>query len=72
LGLIGYTPKYSKTWGLSSQIIFSVDPIEAAQIVRIGADYKEKIQFGIGLDMTQNFGSRILDYNTGPFVRYNF
>jgi hypothetical protein len=72
LGLIGYTPKYSKTWGLSSQIIFSVDPIEAAQIVRIGADYKEKIQFGIGIDMTQNFGSRNLDFNTGPFVRYNF
>jgi len=40
--------------------------------VRIGADYKEKIQFGIGIDMTQNFDSRNLDFNTGPFVRYNF
>jgi hypothetical protein len=72
LGLIGYTPKFNKSWRLSSQIIFSVDPIEAAQIVRIGADYKEKIQFGIGIDMTQNFDSRNLDFNTGPFVRYNF
>jgi hypothetical protein len=40
--------------------------------VRIGADYKEKIQFGIGIDMTQNFDSRNLDFNTGPFVRYDF
>jgi hypothetical protein len=65
-------PTMSKNWGLSSQIIFSIDPVEAAQIVRIGADYKEKIQFGIGIDMTQNFDSRNLDFNTGPFVRYNF
>jgi hypothetical protein len=72
LGLIGYTPKFSKTWGLSSQIIFSIDPIEAAQIVRIGVDYKEKIQFGIGVDMAQNFESKNLQYNLGPFIRYNF
>ncbi|MFN6077048.1 MAG: hypothetical protein ACK46Y_15920 [Fluviicola sp.] len=72
LGIIGYIPKFNKNWGLSSQIIFSVDPIEATQIVRIGADYKGKIQFGIGLDMTQNFDTRDLNFNIGPFVRYNF
>jgi hypothetical protein len=72
LGLIGYTPKFTKTWGLSSQVIFSVDPIEAAQIVRIGADYKEIIQFGIGVDMQQNFESKNLNFNLGPFVRFNF
>ena len=72
LGLIGYIPKFTKTWGLSSQVIFSVDPIEAAQIVRIGADYKEIIQFGIGVDMQQNFESKNLNFNLGPFVRFNF
>lgn len=72
LGLIGYTPKFTKTWGLSSQVIFSVDPIEAAQIVRIGADYKDIIQFGIGVDMQQNFESKNLNFNLGPFVRFNF
>jgi len=72
LGLIGYTPKFSKTWGLSSQIIFSADPFEVAQIVRIGADYKEKIQFGIGTDITQNFESKNLNFNLGPFVRFIF
>ena len=72
LGLIGYTPKFTKTWGLSSQILFSVDPVEAAQIVRIGADFKEKIQFGIGVDMQQNFESKNLNFNLGPFVRFNF
>jgi len=72
LGLIGYTPKFTKTWGLSSQIIFSVDPVEAAQIVRIGADFKEKIQFGIGIDLQQNFESKNLNFNLGPFARFNF
>ena len=72
LGLIGYIPKLSENWGLSSQIIFSIDPIEAAQIVRIGADYKEKIQFGIGIDMLQNFETKNLNYNLGPFIRFNF
>lgn len=72
LGLIGYTPKFSKRWGLSSQIIFSVDPIEAAQIVRIGGDYKDKIQFGIGIDNLQNFQTKISKFNLGPFIRYIF
>lgn len=72
LGLLGYTPKFSKRWGLSSQIIFSADPIEASQIVRIGADYKDKIQFGIGIDMLQNFETEALNFNLGPFIRFNF
>lgn len=72
LGLIGYTPKFSKRWGLSSQIIFSVDPIEASQIVRVGANYKDEVQFGIGIDMIQNFQTKILNFNLGPFIRFNF
>jgi hypothetical protein len=72
LGLIGYTPKFSNNWGLSSQVIFSIDPIEASQIVRIGADYKAKIQFGIGIDMLQNFQIKNLNFNLGPFIRFNF
>jgi len=71
LGLIGYTPKFSKSWGLSSQIIFSVDPIEASQIVRVGANYKDAFQFGIGMDMIQNLQTRILNFNLGPFIRFN-
>lgn len=72
LGLIGYTPKFSKSWGLSSQIIFSADPVEASQIVRMGADYKDKIQFGIGIDMLQTFEKKNLNVNLGPFIRFNF
>ena len=72
LGLIIGTPKFSKNWGLTSQILISADPFEAAQIVRIGADYQEKIQFGIGVDMTQNFESKNLNFNFGPFVRFTF
>ncbi len=72
LGIIGYAPKFNKSWGLSSQIIFSVDPIEASQIVRLGASYKDKFQFGIGIDMMQNFQSKNFSLNTGPFIRLNF
>jgi hypothetical protein len=72
LGIIGYTPKFSKSWGLASQIIFSADPIEASQIVRIGANYKEKVQFGIGIDMLQNFEAKNVNVNFGPFIRFNF
>jgi hypothetical protein len=72
LGLVGYAPKFGKSWGLSSQIIFSVDPIEASQIVRMGANYKDKIQFGIGIDMLQNFQTKNSNYNFGPFIRFNF
>jgi hypothetical protein len=72
LGIIGYSPKFSKNWGLSSQIIFSADPVEASQIIRIGANYKDKVQFGIGIDMLQNFVTKNLNYNLGPFIRFNF
>ena len=72
LGIIGYSPKFSKNWGLSSQIIFSADPVEASQIIRIGANYKNKVQFGIGIDMPQNFETKNLNYNLGPFIRFNF
>jgi hypothetical protein len=72
LGLIGYTPEFSKSWGLSSQIIFSADPIEASQIVRMGANYKDKVQFGIGIDILKNFETKNLNFNLGPFIRFNF
>jgi hypothetical protein len=72
LGIIGYTPEFNKSWGFSSQVIFSADPIEASQIVRIGANYKDKIQFGIGVDMLQNFQAKNVNFNLGPFIRITF
>jgi hypothetical protein len=72
LGIIGYAPKFNKSWGLSSQIIFSVDPFEASQIVRLGASYKDKFQFGIGIDMLNNFESKNFNFSTGPFIRVVF
>ena len=72
LGIIGYIPKITKYWGLSSQIIFSLDPNEASQIVRMGANYKDKFQFGIGIDMLQNIQAKNFNFNAGPFIRFNF
>jgi hypothetical protein len=53
--------------GPPSQIIFSVDPIEASQIVRMGGNYKDMVQFGIGIDMLQNFQTPNLNLNLGPY-----
>ena len=72
LGLIAYIPKFNKSWGLSTQIIFSVDPVEASQIVRIGANYTDKVQFGVGTDVLQNFQTKNINFNLGPFIRFNF
>ena len=72
LGLVAYLPKFSKSWGLSSQVIFSVDPIESSQIVRLGVSYNDKVQFGIGLDMLQNFQTKKSNFNLGPFIRITF
>jgi len=72
LGLIAYIPKFNKSWGLSTQIIFSVDPNEASQIVRIGANYTDKVQFGVGTDVLQNFQTKNINFNLGPFIRFNF
>lgn len=72
LGIIGYSPKFIKSWGLSSQIIFSADPVEASQIIRMGPNYKDMVQFGIGIDMLQNFETKNSNYNFGPFIRFNF
>jgi hypothetical protein len=71
LGIIGYVPKLSKNWGISSQIIFSVDPSEISQIVRIGMDYKNKLQFGLGLDVINRVNTTNLNTNTGLFLRFN-
>jgi hypothetical protein len=72
LGIVGYLPKLRKSWGISSQVIFSADPVESSQIIRIGANYKDKVQFGIGIDMIQKFEIKNLNYNLGPFIRFNF
>lgn len=71
LGIIGYVPKLSKNWGISSQIIFSVDPSEISQIARIGLDYKNKLQFGLGIDVIQRLNTSKLNTNAGLFLRFN-
>lgn len=70
-GLIGYNPKFSKKWGLSTQLIFSIDEIQASQLLRVGLSFKEKLQFGIGFDLYQFQEAQNL-FNLGPFIRVNF
>jgi len=70
-GLIGYNPTFDKKWGLSSQLIFTVDELQSSQLVRVGLNFKNKLQFGIGADIYQ-FQQAALNFsNVGIFVRVN-
>lgn len=72
LGLLNYSPKIGGNWGLSTQLLFSIDPVETAQLLRIGANFKEQLQFGLGIDLQKGWNSNSLYKNYGPFVRYTF
>jgi len=69
--LIGYNPMFNKKWGFSSQLIFSLDEIQSSQLLRVGLNFKDNIQFGIGADMHQFQQSEANFYNLGFFVRIN-
>lgn len=71
LGLLAYNPKIGNDWGVASQLIFSFDFLESSQIIRVGASYKNKFQFGMGIDMLQQFEAKQYFRNVGPFFRIN-
>ncbi|MCE2731781.1 MAG: hypothetical protein LW821_00300 [Flammeovirgaceae bacterium] len=72
LGLLGYAPTFNSRWGLSTQVIFSVDASESVQLIRVGVDYQSTLQFGIGADLQQSFEDGRANYNVGPFIRFTF
>lgn len=75
-GLFFYTPKLTEKFSLFSQVIFGTtvnakfnEHLFSYQQIRIGLGYKDKFQFGLGLD--QNFlGSDFISANNiGIFIR---
>ena len=88
-GIIGYTPRINKTFGIFSQLIFSTNlqmdktqvmpdreilglftgHNQSTQLIRVGLDYKEKFQFGIGADFNQFFKNQGNFSNIGVFIR---
>jgi hypothetical protein len=90
-GIVGYTPKLNKTFGLFTQLIFSTNlqldktqvmpdreilglftgHNQSNQLLRIGLDYKEKVQFGFGADFNQFYKNQGNFSNMGVFIRMN-
>ncbi len=88
-GIVGYTPKLSKNFGIFSQLIFSTNlqldktqvmpnreifglftgHNQSVQLLRIGLNYKEKLQFGFGADFNQFYKNQGNFSNIGFFVR---
>ena len=77
-GIMIYMPKISEKWSSFTQLIFSTNMTSkefahsySIQQLRIGLDYKQAIQFGMGVDL--NFLGENEDYyysrNIGFFVR---
>lgn len=90
-GIVGYTPKLSKNFGILAQLIFSTNlqldktsvmqnreilglftgHNQSTQLVRIGLDYKEQFQFGLGADFNQFYQNQGNFSNVGVFIRVN-
>jgi hypothetical protein len=67
-----YTQDLSLSWSLYSLIIFNADYFDSELVskeyVRLGLEYKNAIQFGVGSDIDNNEGT----FNFGGFVGYQF
>lgn len=66
LGLMVYKPQFNKKWGLFSQLIFE----PSSQLLRVGINYKQKIQFGVGADFFRLEEPTSNVQNIGLFLRY--
>lgn len=76
-GLLFYQPKINETWKVFTQLTF--EPLYGAeghiysyQQLRLGLEYKNLIQFGIGANWEQFGRSFALSQNYGLFVRKEF
>jgi len=66
LGFMVYKPQFNQKWGMFSQLIF--DP--NTQLLRLGANYKQKFQFGLGADFFRLEEPTRNIQNLGLFLRY--
>lgn len=82
-GLVLYTPQFNKTWGLFSQLIVSTNAacvrteesarwqhLVSNEMLRVGLNYNERLQFGIGTDLYQFGQSQGSFSNWGLFIRF--
>lgn len=73
-GLVFYRPKINNTWKMFNQFVFeplfdSKKHIYSYQQIRVGLDYKESFQFGIGVNLEQSGSSFVTRQSYGIFIR---
>ena len=73
-GLLFYKPRINETWKMFNQVI--LEPLFngkghlfSYQQIRVGLEYKELFQFGLGLNMEQEGTQFKGRYNLGLFIR---
>lgn len=69
--LVGYNPIINQKWGFSNQLIFVLNGTSSSQLVRIGLDFKNKLQFGLGSDIIYFYDKGPNLHNFGYFIRLN-
>jgi hypothetical protein len=76
-GLLFYRPKLNDTWKMFNQITFeplfdTEQHVYSYQFIRVGLEYKELFQFGIGANLEQIGKDFTLRENYGVFIRKEF
>lgn len=78
LVVLGYLPELSEKWRLVTRleartaINYENGHAFSIQQLKLGAQYNEKIGFGVGLEVEEHGKSSHKDFNIGPFLRVNF
>lgn len=77
-GIVMYMPKISEKWSSFNQLLFATNLTAedlshrySIQQLRVGLDYKQALQFGLGIDLNFLGEGEVYDYsrNIGVFVR---
>jgi len=73
-GLLFYKPKINETWKMFNQLAFEPlfndkEHIYSYQQIRIGLEYKELFQFGLGLNSEQTGAKFETRHSFGVFIR---
>lgn len=73
-GLLFYKPKINETWKMFNQLAFeplfnTKEHIYSYQQIRIGLEYKELFQFGLGVNLEQTGAKFETRHNFGVFIR---
>lgn len=76
--VLGYLPEISEKWRLVTRleartaINYESGHQFSTQQLKLGAQYNEKIGFGLGVEVEEHGKSSHRDFNIGPFLRVNF